>query len=419
MAVQYDWFLHQLDISNAFLHGNLQEDVFMQQPPGFIDPSKPSYVCQLQKSLYGLKQAPRAWYDKLFHALVSLGFTNSQSDCSLFVKLQPFPVLVLVYVDDILVTGPNTSLCQSFIQQLSSLFPVKDLGPLHYFLGLEVHRSADGIFLSQSKYALDLLVKTSMAGCKPCPTPLGTQKLDHTGALLADPKEYRSIVGALQYLTWTRPDLSFAVNQVCQFLHCPRDSHFQAVKRILRFLKGSLDQGMWFKKCPLHLTAYSDADWAGCVFDRRSTSGYCIYLGSNLISWSAKKQPTVARSSTEAEYRSLAHTAAELTWICKIFKDVAFHLTIIPTLWCDNVSAISLASNPVFHARTKHVEIDYHYIRELVLAKLLHVQYINTQFQVADIHTKSLSKARFRYLQSKLSLGPPPFSLRGCKESHI
>ena len=158
-------------------------------PPGFIDSSKLSYVCKLNKSLYGLKQAPRAWYDKLFQTLVSLGFTNSQSDCSLFVNFQPFPVLVLVYVDDILVTGPNTSMCQKFIQQLSSLFTVKDLGPLHYFLGLEVHRSPEGIFLSQSKYVLDLLVKTHINGCKPCITPLRTLKLDHVDVLLADPTE--------------------------------------------------------------------------------------------------------------------------------------------------------------------------------------------------------------------------------------
>ena len=324
-------------------------------------------------------------------------------------------MIVLVYVDDILVTGPNASDCQAFIHKLSSLFPVKDLGPLHYFLGLEVHRSPECIFLSQGKYIMDLLIKTKMEGCKLCATPLGTDKLDHIGTLLSDPKEYRSSVGALQYLTWTRPDISFAVNQVCQFLHCPRDTHFQAVKRILRFLKGSVDQGLWFKKGSLQLTAFSDVDWAGCVFDRRSTSGYCVYLGSNLINWSAKKQPTVARSSTEAEYRSLALTAAELTWICKIFKDITFPLSHAPTLWCDNVSAISLASNPVFHARTKHVEVDYHYIRELVLANLVNVLYVTSENQIADIHTKALSKARFKFLQSKFSLGSPPISFRGCK----
>ncbi|KAM1941804.1 hypothetical protein ACFX13_029341 [Malus domestica] len=416
LAVQHDWFLNQLDISNAFLHGLLKDEVFMQQPPGFVDASQPSSVCKLHMSLYGLKQATRAWYDKLGHALLSLGFTNSKSDCSLFVNTSPYLVIVLVYVDDIIVTGPHTSSCQAFIHKLSSMFPVKDLGPLHYFLGLEVHRSSEGIFLSQGKYAMDLLLKTTMEGCKPCATPLGTTKLDHLGTLLSDPKEYRSIVGALQYLTWTRPDISFAVNQVCQFLHCPRDTHFQAVKRILRFLKGTVDHGIWFKKGSLHLTAFSDADWAGCVFYRRSTSGYCVYLGSNLISWSAKKQQTVARSSTEAEYRSLALTAAEITWICKIFKDLTFPLSHPPTLWCDNVSAISLASNHVFHARTKHIEIDYHYIRELVLAGLITVLYVNTEHQIADIHTKSLPKSRFHFLRSKLSLGAPPISLRGCKE---
>ncbi|KAM2633068.1 hypothetical protein EV1_023727 [Malus domestica] len=418
LAVQFDWFLNQLDISNAFLHGSLKEEVFMQQPPGFIDSSKSTYVCKLNKSLYGLKQAPRAWYDKLFHALLSLGFSNSQSDCSLFVTFSPALVIILVYVDDILVTGPNPSVCKDIITQLGALFPVKDLGPLHYFLGLEVHRSSEGIFLSQGKYALDLLLKAKMEGCKPCSTPLGSQKLDHVGSPLSDPHEYRSIVGALQYLTWTRPDLCFAVNQVCQFLHCPRDLHYQAVKRILRFLKGSVTQGLWFRKSALHLTAFSDADWAGCVYDRRSTSGYCVYLGSNLISWSAKKQSTVARSSTEAEYRSLAHTAAEITWICKIFRDIGFPLSKVPVVWCDNVSAISLSSNPVFHARTKHVEIDYHYIRELVLSHLLHVKYVPTQHQIADIHTKALSKARFSALQSKLSLGLPPVCLRGCIDTY-
>ncbi|KAM0961429.1 hypothetical protein ACFX2A_021177 [Malus domestica] len=390
----------------------------MQQPPGFIDPSKASYVCKLHKSLYGLKQAPRAWYDKLFQTLVSLGFTNSTSDCSLFVHYQPALVIVLVYVDDIIVTGPNAQLCQAFIHKLSQLFPVTDLGPLHYFLGLEVHRSSAGIFLSQHKYAADLLLKTKMHDSNPCATPLGTQKLDHSGTLLSNPHEYRSIVGALQYLTWTRPDLSFAVNQLCQFLHCPTKTHFQAVKRVLRFLKGTVTDGFWFKKSSLHVTAFSDADWAGCVFDRHSTNGYCVYIGSNLISWSAKKQHTVARSSTEAEYRSLAHISAEITWICKIFNDIAFPLSKVSVLWCENISTIFLTSNPIFHARTKHVEIDYHYIRELVLASLLFVRFVPSHNQIADIHTKSLSKAQFQLLKSKLSLGVPPLSLRGSKEPH-
>ncbi|KAM2985169.1 hypothetical protein FF2_005608 [Malus domestica] len=391
----------------------------MHQPPGFSDPNYPHHVCKLKKSLYGLKQAPRAWFDKLFQSLQSLGFTQSSSDASLFVLKAPVLVVVLIYVDDILVSGPDSSACHLFIQKLSSLFLAKDLGPLHYFLGLEVQRTTEGLFLHQGKYLLDLLHKTKMEGAKPYSTHLGTVKLDHSGTPLANLTEYRSIVGGLQYLTWTRPDISFAVNQVCQFMHTPTDLHLQAAKRILRFLKGTSSHGIWFLKGHLTLSAYSDADWAGCPFDRRSTSGFCVYLGSNLVSWSAKKQSIVVRSSTEAEYRSLAHIAAEITWICKVFRDFGFSFTLQPTIWCDNISAISLASNPVFHARTKHVEIDYHYIRELVLANLIKIQYVCSQDQIADIHTKSLSKHRFLFLQSKLSLGTPSLSklsLRGCKD---
>ncbi|CAL9018941.1 unnamed protein product, partial [Prunus brigantina] len=214
--------------------------------------------------------------------------------------------------------------CQALIQQLSEKFPVKDLGPLHYFLGLEVKRTASGLFLSQTKYACDLLQRTDFLGAKPCATPLGSYKLDNSGMLLSDPTFYRSTAGALQYLTWTRPDLSFAVNLVCQHLHQPRTNHLGAVKRILRYLKGSLDMGICFRKGPLVMQAYSDADCAGCPLDRRSTSGWCVFLGSNLISWSAKKQPNVSRSSTESEYRGIAMTAAELVYIAKLFKDIGF-----------------------------------------------------------------------------------------------
>ncbi|KAB2629117.1 hypothetical protein D8674_033912 [Pyrus ussuriensis x Pyrus communis] len=338
IAVTHDWFVHQLDVSNAFLHGSLKEDVYMVQPPGFVDQSNPQHVCKLKRSLYGLKQAPRA---------------------CLFFQKGSHITFILVYVDDIIITGSSTPVCQSIISKLQSLFPVKDLGDIHYFLGIEVHRSAKGFLLNQSKYALDLLKKTDMLGVKPCTTP--------------------------------------------------------AVKRILRYLKGTLDSGLWFTKGQQVLTAWTDADWAGCPVDRRSTSGYCVFLGPNLISWSAKKQSTVARSSTEAEYRSLAHTAAELSWVCKILQDISFPLLQTPRIFCDNKSAIALAFNPVFHARTKHVEIDYHYIREKVLLGHVHVHHVASLLQIADIFTKSLPADRFEQLRFKLSVRSPSFSLRGYK----
>ncbi|KAM2593886.1 hypothetical protein TB1_042978 [Malus domestica] len=254
-----------------------------------------------------------------------------------------------------------------------------------------------------------------MAGAKPCATPLSTSKLDHSSPLLSNPEEYKSIVGGLQYLTWSRPDLSFVVNLVCKFMHQPRQSHLQAVKRILRYLKGTLELGLWFPKTlsSLPVNALSDANWVGCTLDKRSTGGYCIFLGNSLISWSAKKQPTVARSSTEAEYRSLANTAVEITWLCKLLVDVGVSLSCSPTLWCDNISAISLAKNPLFHAQTKHVKIDYHYIREKVLSNAVIVQFVCSQDQIADICTKSLSTSRVLLLRDKLSLQLPTFSLRG------
>ena len=248
LAVQFNWFLNQLNISNVFLLVDLEEHVYMQQPPDFIDSSKPHYVCKLRKSLYGHKQAPRTWFDKLFQAVIQFGFVQSSSDASLFVLKGHSPVIVLVYVDDILVTGPSPSVCNLFIQMLRTIFPVKDLGPLHYFLGLEVHRSSEGLFLHQTKYILDLLRKTNIDGAKPCCTPLGSTKLDHTGPFLSNPTEYRSIVGGLQYLTWTRPDLSFVVNQICQFMHAPREQHLQAAKRVLRYLRGTVSEGVWFKR---------------------------------------------------------------------------------------------------------------------------------------------------------------------------
>ena len=228
-------------------------------------------------------------------------------------------------------------------------------------------------------------------------TPIAT-KLPSTSndTPFSDPELYRSLVGSLQYLTITRPDLSYAVNRACQHMHAPMNSHFQALKRLLRFVKGSLHHGLLFQHGPLQLTAYSDSDWAGDTIDRKSTTGNCLYLGSNLISWSSKKQPTVAKSSIEAEYKALSVTAAEVVWIQQILSDLHISLSHTPLLWCDNISSLSLATNPVFHARTKHVEVDYHFIREKIGHKQLQIAHISSIDQLADLFTKPLSTARFQ-----------------------
>ena len=267
---------------------------------------------------------------------------------------------LLVYVDDIIITGPDPSLISQVVKDLNTSFALKDLGALHYFLGIEVYRDQSGLFLTQSKYVSDLLAKHHMTTCKPCSTPASPSvQLSATiGDPLQDVTSYRSVIGALQYLTMTRPDIAFIVNKLSQFLHCPTSVHWQACKRVLRYLKGSLATGLHLQpvkdQC---LIAFSDADWAGSIDDRRSTSGYCIFLGPNLISWSSKKQHVVARSSTESEYRALAHAAAEITWLQSLLTELPVPQHSCPIIWCDNLGAASLASNLVVHARTKHIEI--------------------------------------------------------------
>jgi hypothetical protein len=405
LAAQNHWPLRQLDVSNAFLHGLLKETVYMAQPLGFIDSAHPSQVCKLHKSLYGLKQAPRAWFERFTSHLLTLGFTASVADASLFVLHHgSTTVYLLLYVDDIIITGNNSTAISDIVSQLSAVFELKDLGLLRYFLGLQIDYRKVGLFVHQHKYVSDLLHKFQMSDCKTAPTPIATTpplSTDHD-ATLSDPTPFRSLVGALQYATFTRPDIAFAVNRVCQFMHKPSTIHFVAAKRILRYLKGTLHKGILFQPGPLALTAFTDADWAGDPSDRRSTSGIIVFLGHNPITWLAKKQHTVSRSSTEAEYRSLATGAAELAWIRQVLCDLKLFLPSAPLIWCDNTSALALASNPVFHGRTKHIEVDYHFVREKVVRGDLLLQFISTHDQLADIFTKALPSTRFLQLCSKL-----------------
>ncbi|KAL5855596.1 hypothetical protein ACOSQ4_005398 [Xanthoceras sorbifolium] len=293
LAVTYSWDIQQMDINNAFLNGEFQETAYMEQPAGFVDQQHPSFVCKLHKALYGLKQAPRAWFSKLRGALLGWGFINSRSNVNLFYKtVGSHLLLLLVYVDDILITGSSSALIHKLISDFNSTFALKTLGSVNYFLGFEVLKNSSGLLLTQTKYVTELLNKTNMVSSKPCATPIsfGTKLSLHDGELFSDPFLYRSVIGALQYLTHTRPDISFIVTKVSQFLKAPTIVHWQACKRVLRYLKGTTYYGLLFKpSSSLQLEAFCDADWASSIDDKKSTSGCCVYLGGNLITWSSNK----------------------------------------------------------------------------------------------------------------------------------
>ncbi|RVX07987.1 Retrovirus-related Pol polyprotein from transposon RE2 [Vitis vinifera] len=375
MAAMCSWPLYQLDIKNAFLHGDLAEEVYMEQPPGFVAQGESGLVCRLRRSLYGLKQSPRAWFSRFSSVVQEFGMLRAvQQTIQFFIIITPWG-------------------------------STKDLGKLKYFLGIEIAQSSSGVVLSQRKYALDILEETGMLDCKPVDTPMdpNVKLVPGQGEPLGDPGRYRRLVGKLNYLTITRPDISFPVSVVSQFLQSPCDSHWDAVIRILRYIKSTPGQGVLYEnRGHTQVVGYTDADWAGSPTDRRSTSGYCVFIGGNLISWKSKKQDVVARSSAEAEYRAMALATCELIWLRHLLQELRFGKDEQMKLICDNQAALHIASNPVFHERTKHIEVDCHFIREKIASGCVATSFVNSNDQLADIFTKSLRGPRIKYICNKL-----------------
>lgn len=384
----------------------------MSQPSGFVDKDNPHYVCRLKKALYGLKQAPRAWYQALKTFLCATGFHNSLVDTSVFIYIQgAYIVYMLVYVDDIIVTRSNNWLITRFIDTLATRFSLKEPKDVSYFLGIEATRTSAGLHLMQRKYIIDLLTRMHMLDAKPVTTPMAANpRLTlRSGTKMDSPQEYRTVLGSLQYLSFTRPDIAYAVNRLSQFMHCPTDIHWQAVKRILRYLAGTASHGIFLRSdAPLSLHAYSDADWAGDTHDYVSTNAYILYFGSSPIAWSSKKQKGVSRSSTEAEYRAVAHTASEILWVCSLLSELRIDLPTAPVVYCDNIGATYLCANSIFHSRMKHLALDYHFVRENVQSGALRVTHVSTKDQLADALTKPLSRPRFLELFNKIGVHQLP-----------
>ncbi|XP_068504175.1 uncharacterized mitochondrial protein AtMg00810-like [Phaseolus vulgaris] len=407
VASTMNWHLEQLDVNNAFLHGDLEEEVYMELPPG-IASKKAHQVCRLMKSIYGLKQASKRWYDKLTSFLHSINFTHSKADNSLFVRnIEDSFIALLVYVDDILITGNNADDINAVKDSLNTTFKIKDLGHLKFFLGLEIARTVKGIHICQRKYALEILADAGMLNAKPAATPMvqKNETLFDKDAAVHEVSMYRRIIGRLLYLVNTRPGISFSMQFLSQFVEAPTKAHHQAAQRILRYIKASPAQGLFYPRdTSRQIKAFSDSDWASCVTTRRSTTGFCIFLGESLISWRTKKQSTISRSSSEAEYRALVATSCEIQWLSFLLEDLRITSDGVASLFCDSQSARHIAQNNSFHERTKHIEIDCHVVREKLRQGLFHLLPIRTENQPADLLTKSLNKEIFYKFLSKLGV---------------
>ncbi|PNX86396.1 putative LRR receptor-like protein kinase, partial [Trifolium pratense] len=359
LSAQKGWSIYQLDVKSAFLNGILEEEIYVEQPQGFVVKGNEDKVLRLRKALYGLKQAPRAWYSRIDQYFMDRGFRRSKSEPTLYIKTQGQydTLIVSLYVDDLIYTGNNITLINGFKEDMMKTFEMTDLGLMNYFLGIEM------------------------------------QKDD--GSPEADASRYRSLIGSLLYLTATRPDIMYATSLLSRFMQKPSQIHFGAGKRILRYLQGTKEYGMWYKSIGnSKLLGYTDSDWAGSLDDMKSTSGYAFSLGSGFFSWASKKQATVAQSTAEAEYVAAAEATSQSIWLRRILGDMGEQVDEPTIIYCDNKSAIAMANNPVHHHRTKHIAIKYHFIREANTTKQIQLEYCTTEEQIADIFTKALPRAR-------------------------
>ena len=378
MAVLNEMMLHQMDVISAFLNGDLEEEVYMTQPEGFKVKGKERLVCRLKHSLYGLKQTPRCWNMTLDHLLKNMGFEQTKSDPCLYISSEGELCIIAVYVDDILLATKSKKRMKDVKSKLSAQFEVKDLGDLQYLLGVSIiqNRSEKSVWNGQPGYTLNILEKFGLKDAKPVATPVcvGSKLVKTTESdKLVDENLYQSAVGSVQYLsTMTRPDITLAVSNVAKYCSKPTKEHWTAVKRIVRYCKGTHNFGLLYKKSNSNsCEGFSDSDWASDVNDRKSSSGYIFQVGGTAISQRSRKQSCVALSTTEAEYITLSQVVQEAIWLRQLYTDLLGEPPEPIIVYEDNQADICLSKNPQSHGRSKHIEIKYHFIREQINKKTI------------------------------------------------
>ncbi len=412
-AVINGMLLHQVDVETAFLHGQLNEEIYMQQPEGFDD--KSGRVCRLRRSLYGLKQSPRCWNAALHEQLLRIGFHQLAADPCVYAHKTPTTMQVLaVYVDDIVLLAKTTSELAELKRKLAAAFPVKDLGKLNFLLGVSVQHIGSSVFLSQPAYIRNMLGRFKMESAHPVDTPADANValvLNDGYSNEVDRGGYQQVVGSLLYAAVaTRPDIAQAVSTCCRYTSAPTSAHWTAVKRVLRYLSGTIDYGLYYTRPEAggknDLVGYCDADWAGDRDTRKSTTGHYYQLAGAAVSWVSQRQPVVALSSTEAEYVALSSAAQQAVWIRRLLGELGVDVS-DPTPICeDNQGAVCLATNPVHHKKTKHIAIRHHYIRQCVADGSINLHYVPTNDMIADILTKPLPRVKFQRLRPMMGVVP-------------
>ncbi|KAJ9553670.1 hypothetical protein OSB04_017715 [Centaurea solstitialis] len=388
-AAHKNMVVYQMDVKCAFLNGVLHEEVYVEQPEGFVDSRFPDHVYALDKALYGA------------------GYKKGTIDPTLFLRKSGDDLIIVqIYVDDIIFASTKPELCKEFEHTMKSQFQMSMMGELTFFLGLQVRQCPEGIFINQSKYVHDLLKRFDVVGSNSAATPMSRSfqmDADLSGKPV-DLKKYRAMIGSLLYLTASRPDIVFSTGVYARYQCDPRDSHLKAVKRILRYLKGTPDFGLWYPKgSSFELIGYIDSDHAGCKLDRKSTSGACQFLGNKLVSWSSRKQNCVSLSTTEDEYIAAACCCSQVLWMKTQLADFGYTMNQIP-IYCDSQSAIQITANPVQHSKTKHIDIRYHFIKDRVEKGNIELYFVESDLQLADLFTKAFDEKRHFFLLSKLGM---------------
>ena len=399
LAASNNWQVHHLDVKTAFLHGDLKENVYVSQPKGYIVEGSEEKVYKLKKALYGLKQAPRAWNEKLNKTLEDLKFVKCSKEPSLYqMRKDGNLLLVAVYVDDLLITGSKVELIEEFKMSMAAKFDMTDLGLLSYYLGIEVLQYEGGITIKQEAYTKKILEETSMieANATQIPMDAGLKLSKAQDESSVDEKDFRRVIGCLRYLIHTRPDLAFSVGVLSRYMHEPKESHYAALKQILRYVKGTYAFGLDFKRSSNStLIGYSDSSHNVDADDGRSTTGHLFYLNDCPVTWCSQKQETVALSSCEAEFMAGTEAAKQAIWLQELLAEVVEKPIERVVIRIDNKSAIALTKNPVFHGRSKHIHKRYHFIRECIDNNQVEVEHVAGNLQKADILTKALGRIKF------------------------